>query len=482
MESIYVILCAVAIPLFTVWQPFDGRYHLFALGTAAFLFAWVFSGPVFYVSDMPFFIMCLWFSLTSAWSTCPRESWIDVLNWISLFVLYMAARRLPPEMFMLALFVPIVPIGLLAIYQQYSRVRYGQVVEVKGKKLMAVCSGVFYNSNHGGVYFTISFFVSLWLARQVSPLFYIAAGVLAILVYFTKCRSAWIGLGAGLCVASFYFFADTAREVYEAILLITVISAVFYRMFARKKGDIGGMSRKGFLVTVANTIRQRPVFGWGLRTYRREQFYSFINIHKRWPEISKKYLPAVTHRVHNDYLEIWHETGVIGLGLFLYLLWGLPYSADPVLAGGLIAVMVIGLFFYPFREPHLAVSFWCMAGALTGPPSGPAQAIPLPVYAVLITAFAALAYRYAYKKLLALHYLHSRPDPPGREGNIRLLKKCLIHDPYNTMYLAKMYQASHADKPALALQCAVRMSEHFDGNVIYSFVQSVQPKIQADEK
>jgi hypothetical protein len=94
--------------------------------------------------------------------------------------------------------------------------------------------------------------------------------------------------------------------------------------------------------------------------------------------------PAFLNHAHNDYLEAWIETGVVGLALLaLFLLWfGLRSArawgpggsglarASSLAAGVLMAASVVD---YPLRTEALACLFAFGCGCLTSPPA-PAQA------------------------------------------------------------------------------------------------------------
>ncbi|MFA6972857.1 MAG: hypothetical protein WC208_15855, partial [Gallionella sp.] len=61
-------------------------------------------------------------------------------------------------------------------------------------------------------------------------------------------------------------------------------------------------------------------------------------------------------KVHNDFLEMWVETGIIGVGLFVYLLTQITYN--PLSAGFLAMVLVSGMFFFILGISHTAIPFW----------------------------------------------------------------------------------------------------------------------------
>ncbi|HOL21910.1 MAG TPA: O-antigen ligase family protein [bacterium] len=122
-------------------------------------------------------------------------------------------------------------------------------------------------------------------------------------------------------------------------------------------------------------IKLKPITGWGLGNF--PFFYPYYRIREYFlqPEST-----PVTTQVHNEYLHIWVETGLIGLFLF----WGLVLiiiiasihkregneNFDGLCLKGCIAgisaVLVDNIFSTNLRNPSTAMYFWFLLGVSAG--------------------------------------------------------------------------------------------------------------------
>jgi O-antigen ligase len=118
-------------------------------------------------------------------------------------------------------------------------------------------------------------------------------------------------------------------------------------------------------------IKERPLFGWGYGNYKkfREPYY-------------QPYPAADTHaHAHNNFLQVWVDSGVVGLLAFLFLLsvvlrsgWqayrSLPAEAEPLRSltlGGTLSIigfLLGGLTQYNFGDAEVVIVFWAMTGVV----------------------------------------------------------------------------------------------------------------------
>jgi putative inorganic carbon (HCO3(-)) transporter len=118
-------------------------------------------------------------------------------------------------------------------------------------------------------------------------------------------------------------------------------------------------------------IKDRPWFGWGYGNYRkfRDPYY------QRYPEAD------TTAHAHNNFLQMWVDGGLVGLGAFLFLFWVilragwqayhlLPVEAEPLRSlalGGALSVLGFllgGLTQYNFGDAEVVIVFWATAGLI----------------------------------------------------------------------------------------------------------------------
>lgn len=174
--------------------------------------------------------------------------------------------------------------------------------------------------------------------------------------------SAWFGLGVGVLALIGWRMAlrRSALTVLAVALLTAGMSLV---------SDSGTRDRMARGQTVIRMIADRPILGHGVNTFM-ENDRHLLNVGEPPP----RYAP-------NSYLQLWAETGVVGLGAFLWWLWGvlgLWRRAVPRLPNGPPRSLLLGLLtglvaflaqaalethFYAMRQ---AVLFWTLAGLATG--------------------------------------------------------------------------------------------------------------------
>ena len=100
--------------------------------------------------------------------------------------------------------------------------------------------------------------------------------------------------------------------------------------------------------------------------------------HQAWAELVGE-RENITRHAHNEYLEFWSESGIVGLAALLWMLGSLlclgwqrlQSEAAPEIwlltlgcMGGLVATLVHSFFSFNLRDPTAATHFWIVAGVL----------------------------------------------------------------------------------------------------------------------
>lgn len=128
-------------------------------------------------------------------------------------------------------------------------------------------------------------------------------------------------------------------------------------------------------------VRQKPLLGWGIGSYPR---YQNLFTHMGRPaEVVDREGPTILDETHNSYLQLWAETGLIGLGLWLLFLasfFVVAISSLRGLVGGSLGqYMVIGglsavagqavdAFANPaWQFGHIMLPFWIIVGLTLSP-------------------------------------------------------------------------------------------------------------------
>jgi len=125
-------------------------------------------------------------------------------------------------------------------------------------------------------------------------------------------------------------------------------------------------------------IKDHPLLGSGLGTFK----YNSLSYQAKFfdqGENRSLYPYGIADKVHNEYLQLGAEVGILGLGIFLwliisYLRYGLrilkklkdKYKQGIVigLMGGVVAVLIDAVFGFPLHLPATLVLFWLFIGLI----------------------------------------------------------------------------------------------------------------------
>ena len=125
-------------------------------------------------------------------------------------------------------------------------------------------------------------------------------------------------------------------------------------------------------------IKDNPLLGSGIGTYK----YNSLRYQARFLEQGQNrsiYPYVFATKTHNEYLQLWAELGIVGLGIFIWFIisyfhYGLRFIKRVKnrckqgiiigLMGAVVAVLIDGIFGFPLHLPATIVLFW-LALALT---------------------------------------------------------------------------------------------------------------------
>jgi len=177
--------------------------------------------------------------------------------------------------------------------------------------------GFLVDPNAYGGYLTVVFMIqlSVLIARQkmFSPLL---MKINSLLLFFgiilTESRSAWIGLVLGLAALLWFYrarFGRTVKVLLPFIIMVAGIFAFFYthtgpQILSRFERTSTIEIRWQLIETGLELWKHDPVFGIGIGAF---------------PELSPLYFPR-SIIIHNTYIWLLVETGIVGLAVFTLLL------------------------------------------------------------------------------------------------------------------------------------------------------------------
>lgn len=214
-----------------------------------------------------------------------------------------------------------------------------------------------------------------------------AAAVLALVL--SQSRGGYLAFATTIVLAIWYFGRTAKRRIAGLLALALVGTASYASLlawnpthFGAVEEDQSALSRIILWYTAWNLFLSSPVHGIGFGTF---------NV------VSDRYLPVVVDMpeglgVHNIYLELLAETGVLGLLSFLAVAVGgiarARRQSDSALwfqrvtgfgsGAGMVAMLVAGLVDHNVLwAPQIGLSFWfCLAMAEAAPPSVQTQQQP----------------------------------------------------------------------------------------------------------
>ncbi|OFW45984.1 MAG: hypothetical protein A2163_10560, partial [Actinobacteria bacterium RBG_13_35_12] len=123
-------------------------------------------------------------------------------------------------------------------------------------------------------------------------------------------------------------------------------------------------------------IKDHPLLGSGIGTYKYNTLKYQAEFFKQG-ENRSLYPHGFADKAHNEYLQLWAEMGIVGLGIFVWLIISyfncglkiLRKSKDEYkqaiiigLMGAVGAVLVDGIFGFPLHLPATIVLFWLVLG------------------------------------------------------------------------------------------------------------------------
>jgi O-antigen ligase len=235
-----------------------------------------------------------------------------------------------------------------------------------------------------GAYFVVCWLVALGLAIT-SPrrwLLWLAAGVpLVAAIFLTGSRSVIVAAATGLTVLAVLAVRQGPRivgRIAAAASLAVVAMIISYPWMSGR--DVVGKTASASLKTrielsktSLGVIGTRPLFGVG--------FDRFQDLAEEFTSAELDTLWRARKNPHNDFLRIGAELGLVGLGLFLWLLVratrraaaALRQAADvrlAALSGALAAFLATSLISDPLMFREVSYVFWIALGLAVGRSAG----------------------------------------------------------------------------------------------------------------
>ncbi len=361
--------------------------------------------------DKPLFLYLLWGCLSLSWS-------INIYNSILFLPLFLAGpiiffivnNSIREQKIIGRLLLMIIIIGLCSgIYGILQN--YGIDFRVWGKEIgRRKVIGLFGNVNYFAEYLILplSLTISLILSKNktYNKLFlFVAMLSMGGALFFTFTRSSYLAIAVAIPVMLLLYFKSAVtkqtKKLYKKIILIFLLLIIIALAFIyvpnplNKKGTTLDKLRSRVtietLTSGSSTLRRiaiwkctwmmienYPILGSGLGTYAyhtlkyQADFFAIGNNRDIYPHGN-----AV--QAHNEYLQLWSELGIIGLLLFLWIIFAYyknifinigkidekQQAITIGLTGGVTAVLVDAIFGFPLQLATSISLFWIFLGLST---------------------------------------------------------------------------------------------------------------------
>lgn len=214
----------------------------------------------------------------------------------------------------------------------------------------------------------------------------------------TFTRGSYLGFGVSLIFMSFLFlifqgknFIKKNRKIFIIILTVVIIITFLFIIptplnkpgtaIEKIKSRISisqlfqSYSIKRRIATWKFTvlmIKDHPLLGSGIGTYKYNTLKYQAEFFKQG-ENRSLYPHGFADKAHNEYLQLWAEMGITGLGIFIWLI--ISYFSCGIkifrkikdeckqgiiigLMGSVVAVLIDGLFGFPLHLPATVILFW----------------------------------------------------------------------------------------------------------------------------
>ncbi|MCL5775311.1 MAG: O-antigen ligase family protein [Patescibacteria group bacterium] len=173
-------------------------------------------------------------------------------------------------------------------------------------------------------------------------------------------RAGWLGLGVALAV---FLFLSGERKLQTAaafaglalLVGVALTPNLRYRVLLPFYGEKSAVSRISLWETGIKGVKQSPLLGLGLTGFSNE-----------WPKLNTDPNLDSHNFPHNIFLNLWLETGLLGLlsfvGIIAFGIWRGFRSRASVISFGvalfLIALLTQGQIDNPYFKNDLALIFW----------------------------------------------------------------------------------------------------------------------------
>jgi len=254
-------------------------------------------------------------------------------------------------------------------------------------------------SNYLAMIFPVAFsYFLLEKTKKNKIIYFVLLAILYTTLMICQSRGIWISITLTVIIAIYIIFKFKFYEIFKrnkkwlfllliTFLIITIIystdnplekSAITVTERMISTFDEQDPSLNMHLLTwntTINMIKDRPIFGSGIGTFK----MNYLNYQAEFLKNNPDYIKysGKAGEAHNEYLQIWAELGIIGLGLFLLIFYFFYKTIIDFynnnknvkekiitfgLVMGIICFLIHSLFTFPLHVPVLGITFFAIMG------------------------------------------------------------------------------------------------------------------------
>jgi O-antigen ligase len=197
--------------------------------------------------------------------------------------------------------------------------------------------------------------------------------ILFIALTLTFCRSAFIALVIALIVLGIFIWVKNRQELHDfkktGLVLMTcvIVFGIIFSSFANQRFSLEARlekksidQRQDQLVVSAELIQQKPIVGYGVG-----------NFTSAWQKLNSSLASWDYQPVHNFWLLVLTELGLVGLGLLLLVLFGKVFQKRKIINRQqifklvlLIAILILSLFDHYLWSFNAGLILWWLIWGL----------------------------------------------------------------------------------------------------------------------
>ncbi len=168
--------------------------------------------------------------------------------------------------------------------------------------------------------------------------------IIALALFFCLTVSTSIGLISGI----FYILFAKHKKIRLHLVILTFTILAFFGFIKISEPNV--TDRFFWWLSAIDIFRDYPFFGVGLGNFERYvQQYNYSGFHSTY--------------AHSYYLNLLSEVGILGVGLFIILLYIILKRIDNFYVfGATLSIIITGIMDYPLNIPIISFFLFCISG------------------------------------------------------------------------------------------------------------------------